>query len=379
MEIYELLAKRIMNEAIPEDYVEWAEGLLRKGEDRESVKILAALTLTKPVYWFDVEKYFKNVLTDLNIDDSDDSVVLREYSRIIAQKIIDNEIIPVTGVQKLAEVFVASGYQEKYSNWDILEDQVSFLFDAGPEYTNIPITEKNLDNYIKEETKLFLHLLDMHLPKCFSSMSFCEKCSSFDTPRIKKEQLKWYHRLLRKKPRYQSICVKCGCSDLISMSSHEGMKLYLENLSNDYQSRHKEEKVKNINEAIEKLRKLNRSVPIPMCLPTEEEIVKMEKKLEVRFHPDYREYLLKASDVVYPTLEPATITNPKSHTYLPKVYQRARDWGVPQDLLPICEDNANFYCMNKEGQVLYWAHDGWTDEKWDNLATWIQDVWIDGN
>ena len=139
------------------------------------------------------------------------------------------------------------------------------------------------------------------------------------------------------------------------------------------------EKKGSIHEIIEKLRQLNRPVPIPIRLPTVKEISKMEQELEVRFHPDYREYLLKASDVVYPTLEPATITNPKSHTYLPKVYQRARDWGVPQDLLPICEDNANFYCMNKEGQVLYWAHDGWTDEKWDNLATWIQDVWIDGN
>jgi hypothetical protein len=50
--------------------------------------------------------------------------------------------------------------------------------------------------------------------------------------------------------------------------------------------------------------------------------------------------------------------------------------GVPDDLLPICEDNGNYFCMNRRGQVVFWDHNGASDEKWTDLATWINDVWI---
>ena len=49
---------------------------------------------------------------------------------------------------------------------------------------------------------------------------------------------------------------------------------------------------------------------------------------------------------------------------------------LPRDLLPICEDNGDYYCMNAVGEVVYWSHDGVSDEKWSDLATWIRKVWI---
>ena len=209
MEIYELLAKRIMKEAIPEDYVQWAEGLLQKGEDRESVKILAALTLTKPVYWFDVDEYFKKVLKDLKIDDSDDEAILMEYSKLVAQRIIDNTIEPVEGVHKLSQVYVASDYCERYSNWDLLEDDVSnFLFD-GTILRDIPLKECDLTEYVKEETKLFLRFLEMDLPENFFGKTICKNCQNFDEPKHERKRfrwlpIKWYRRLLLKYPQFES-------------------------------------------------------------------------------------------------------------------------------------------------------------------------------
>lgn len=128
---------------------------------------------------------------------------------------------------------------------------------------------------------------------------------------------------------------------------------------------------------IAELRKLNRPVPIPIRLPDENDIEQIERELEVTFHSDYRTFLLEASDVVYGALEPATVTNPNSHTYLPKICTSAWAMGVSKELLPICEDNGNYYCMSSEGEIIYWAHDGWSDEKWKDLATWIQKVWIE--
>jgi len=102
----------------------------------------------------------------------------------------------------------------------------------------------------------------------------------------------------------------------------------------------------------------------------------MEQHLGVTFHPDYRKYLAEASDVTLGTLEPATITEPYSHTYLPDVVEGARTVGVPADLFPICEDNGDFYCLTLGGAVHFWSHNGVTNERWPSLAEWIHKVWM---
>ncbi len=132
-----------------------------------------------------------------------------------------------------------------------------------------------------------------------------------------------------------------------------------------------------LDEAISELRRRNEPVPKPAPLPHSADVDRIERELEVKLHSDLRHYLLQASDVVCGTKEPVTITLPQSHTFLPDVARSA--WnahGMPRDLLPICEDNGNYYCMDSSGRIVFWSHDGTTDEMWPNLATWIMEVWI---
>ncbi|MFO1021376.1 MAG: SMI1/KNR4 family protein [Planctomycetales bacterium] len=129
--------------------------------------------------------------------------------------------------------------------------------------------------------------------------------------------------------------------------------------------------------AIRKLRELNEPVPKPMRLPSPEEVDEAERELGIQFHPDYRHYLLEASDVVLGILEPATLTVPDDFTDLREVCKSAwESYDVPRNLLPICEDNADFYCLNARGEVLFWSHNGLSEEKWPTLADWIEQVWI---
>lgn len=117
-------------------------------------------------------------------------------------------------------------------------------------------------------------------------------------------------------------------------------------------------------------------VPIPPRLPTSEELANVERQIGLSFSPDYRRFLLESSDIVLGTLEPATVTNAACHTYLPKVVASAREYGVPQHLLPICEDNADFYCLAPSGEVQFWSHDGVVEERWPSLAAWLTQVWL---
>jgi hypothetical protein len=135
----------------------------------------------------------------------------------------------------------------------------------------------------------------------------------------------------------------------------------------------------NLTEVISQVRKLNQPVPVPPRLPSVDEVESAESQLGIKFHEDYRQFLLEASDVVYGTLEPARVTPDSGHLDLVRMVRAAwNEDGVQRHLLPICHDNANYFCVSETGEVLNWDHNGPTDEKWPSLAAWIKQVWIEG-
>jgi len=134
----------------------------------------------------------------------------------------------------------------------------------------------------------------------------------------------------------------------------------------------------NLPDVIAELRELNEPVPTPLRLPTANEVNAAEEQLALKFPADYRHYLLEASDVVYGALEPAIVIPDAGHLSLIAMAETAWDeMDVPRNLLPFCEDNGDYYCLNESGEVEFWSHNGATDEKWKDLATWIKEVWID--
>jgi len=134
---------------------------------------------------------------------------------------------------------------------------------------------------------------------------------------------------------------------------------------------------RNLTDVFDRLRQINRPVPKPLRLPTDSEVESVEAMLGLSFHPDFRRYLLEVSDVVFGTIEPVTITSSEASTDLVSVTNDGRKyWNLPSDYVPICESNSDLYCVTPDGKVVFWPHDGASDENWPNLATWIEEVWI---
>ncbi len=127
-----------------------------------------------------------------------------------------------------------------------------------------------------------------------------------------------------------------------------------------------------LDEAIEYLKANKTDVPKSLKVPTRDEIAAVEKREGVSFHPDFAKFLENVGGISYGTLELMAIGYDDK-----ELFASAREWGIPKDLIPICEDNADFYCMSKEGEVVFWSHNGTVDEKWESLADWIKKVWID--
>jgi hypothetical protein len=133
----------------------------------------------------------------------------------------------------------------------------------------------------------------------------------------------------------------------------------------------------NLDQVFAELRSRNVPVPKPLRLPSVVEVDDAEERIGVRFHPDFRRYLLEVSNVTCGTREPVTLSMPNAHTHLIRVVENARTMGVPPGLIPICEDNSDFYCVNESGQVVFWSHDGYSHEKWASVADWIATIWLD--
>ena len=86
------------------------------------------------------------------------------------------------------------------------------------------------------------------------------------------------------------------------------------------------------------------------------------------------------SNIFYGTIELASLTDEDEYYRgLSQILNDAREQGLPENWLPICEDNGSYYCLSPNHKIRYWTADGYSDEQWEDLADWIKQVWMDGN
>ncbi len=130
-------------------------------------------------------------------------------------------------------------------------------------------------------------------------------------------------------------------------------------------------------EIIEELREHAETVPVPLDLPEEDDILTAQELLLISVPADYFEFLMTVSDLVLGNLEPATVADAHSHTYLPDVAANAWQTGVPRHLIPICEFPGGFYCIDEVGVVFEWTtKHRLTDRNWESIWHWARDVWL---
>ncbi|GGP55871.1 cell wall assembly protein [Shewanella algicola] len=132
-----------------------------------------------------------------------------------------------------------------------------------------------------------------------------------------------------------------------------------------------------MNEIIDQLQELSETVPVPLELPTFEQIVEVEEQILIGLPNDLKEYLLHASDVIYGTVEPVTVADPYSHTYLPEVTCYAWSIGMPREQIAICQVGDSFYCIDEEGQVQLWEDGDFDEQVWESFWDWVEDVWLE--
>ena len=128
-------------------------------------------------------------------------------------------------------------------------------------------------------------------------------------------------------------------------------------------------------ELIAQLRSLNEGVSLPLDLPTEEQVLEAEEQILMPLPADLRTYLLQASDVITGNVEPVTVADERSHTYLPELAALAWDRGLPREYIPVCEYDGGYACIAQDGVVYFWL-DGNLEQEWQDLWAWVREVWL---
>ncbi|MCO7256541.1 SMI1/KNR4 family protein [Dickeya oryzae] len=135
-----------------------------------------------------------------------------------------------------------------------------------------------------------------------------------------------------------------------------------------------------LDEVIKEIELLSNNERLNIALPDDGLIMQYEVELGVNFHEDYKKVLKEISNVFYGAIELLTLNRDK--TYYRELSSAVKDtkaMGVPDNWLPICEDNGSYYCILPNGEIRYWTPDGYSDESWENIASWVKSVWIEGN
>ena len=136
----------------------------------------------------------------------------------------------------------------------------------------------------------------------------------------------------------------------------------------------------NLDNVISELVRLSGDERNNMSLPDDNLIAQYEKSTGFTFSEDYRKVLKKVGNIFYGTIELLSLSkNRKYYGDLASALADAREQGLPKAWLPICEDNGSYYCIDPEGVIRYWTTDGYSNDQWPDLASWIKEVWMEGN
>lgn len=135
-----------------------------------------------------------------------------------------------------------------------------------------------------------------------------------------------------------------------------------------------------LHKVISELKRLSGDERNSLPLPDDELIKQYEKEIGFNFTSDYKEAIKTVGNIFYGTIDLLSLTKERNYYgELAPALADAREQGLPETWLPISEDNGSYYCIDPEGIVRYWTTDGYSDDHWPDLASWIKEVWIDGN
>lgn len=138
-------------------------------------------------------------------------------------------------------------------------------------------------------------------------------------------------------------------------------------------------------EIFENLKKLGSVFPWNESFVDKESIKNLESVYSVVLPESYKFFLENYSNI---SLGSITVLKPLNYgSYLDiheVINEMTSNDNFPVSYFPFVYDNGDCYCFdtNAEGtdyKVVFWSHDGLTNETWNNFLEWVEKCWIGEN
>ena len=161
---YYLLRNKGLNRDFDESWVIWAQEMILAGF--ESINLYELAGMTKPFYQFEFIELTNRVLTDLHVDYSDNSALIRIYVYFIIKNAIDDVNSYLSVLKKIFDIFLELEEQREHLKWEYydffllyyarldLDDTIDLYWKGA--------NRENIDSIIKERFQTFIDDYDLN-------------------------------------------------------------------------------------------------------------------------------------------------------------------------------------------------------------------------
>ncbi len=198
----DILAEKILTEFDSKKFVKWAVDVMELGYNSENLFILAGLDNESTEIR---EKYFWNTVNELKINvEKSDAELIQNYAKTIAKKVVMEEIDVDYAFKIMLRICSTTGYEERYITFDLIEEDLEYLYYDNSTFFNSTITKENRNEYIKEEFRIFYEMENLNIPLKVRNLWYCKNCKALTKPELK---IKFQNGQPNKNETY--CCPKC--------------------------------------------------------------------------------------------------------------------------------------------------------------------------
>lgn len=127
---------------------------------------------------------------------------------------------------------------------------------------------------------------------------------------------------------------------------------------------------------LDELRERAEDVPVPLEEAEHDQIVEAQEQILMPLPKEFIQFLLETGDIVCGSIEPVTVADPYSHTYMPEVTSTAWQQGMPREMVAVCDSREGYYCIAQDGEIKLWRDGEFDEQTWENIWYWARDVWL---
>jgi hypothetical protein len=126
--------------------------MLEQGHDSKNLRMLAGLDSDNTL---EAQEHFQRAIRELGLSEPDSRTAMRAYACELAQQLATGTIDPPTGVRRLYDICVQSGYTHEFKIWFELDDALSSLDYGHYPWCYPTLTRDNQSEVIRQEAIKF--------------------------------------------------------------------------------------------------------------------------------------------------------------------------------------------------------------------------------